>query len=571
MRDRWAVLYVHSLLAMAAFASGWYVYSQAPALPLVDEWGLLQEWTQSPSTLEWAWQHHNEHRYPLTKLIWLGILKASDFKFNAPQYATLALMISAATLALWTARGLRGRAHPIDAALPLLFLHYGHGLNWLMGYQLGFALAAYGVVGWLWCAARLSAGGGRGWAYLSAIYAIFILTCGGFGLGFTPPLLIWFGYLAVRSLRRGEPGMAVAMAVFALGVLAYSATVFRTMPVMSTFGYEPVGQPLDFLGVVGANLACGLGTWPAYVTTNPTPLRVFAAAVSVAHAVGIARLLRRLWRERTNAAGSLALGLVILGTLGVAVATARARPSGMLDRYVLFSACGFAALWLGVFADPVRSHGRRGYWLGGALGLLLAGWLFRSNEAPGLYEAYRFRDPTHYLVIDLRAGEPALYLAGRHGGSLNVWRGDSLGEILHALQNAGLRPFLAIPPDPAFTAQPIHELWPPQVWRCPEKDFAEGKAIPMLDLPPPPPGAITLRFVGRTTKWYGRTTLILSWIDAGTGLEQSDIVFPSYFLDSMHHVFQLKGTPTRVRLRAGGPLEGFRIEAFEWLIGESAR
>ena len=205
MRDRWVVLYLHTVLAAAAFASGWFVYSQAPALPLVDEWGLLHEWTQSPSTLEWAWQHHNEHRYPLTKLIWLGFLRATDFRFNAPQYATLALMISAAVLALWTARGLRGRAHPVDAALPLLFLHYGHGLNWLMGYQLGFALAAYGVAGWLWCAARLSAGGGRGWAYLSALYAIFILTCGGFGLGFTPPLAIWFGYLAVRS--RGARGI----------------------------------------------------------------------------------------------------------------------------------------------------------------------------------------------------------------------------------------------------------------------------------------------------------------------------------------------------------------------------
>ena len=68
---------------------------------------------------------------------------------------------------------------------------------------------------------------------------------------------------------------------------------------------------------------------------------------------------------------------------------------------------------------------------------------------------------------------------------------------------------------------------------------------------------------------YGRTTLILSWIDAGTGLERS--VYPAYFLDSMHHVFKLNGTPTRVQLRAGGPLEGFRIEAFEWLIGESTR
>ena len=98
-----------------------------------------------------------------------------------------------------------------------------------------------------------------------------------------------------------------------------------------------------------------------------------------------------------------------------------------------------------------------------------------------------------------------------------------------------------------------------------------GKAIPALDLPPPPPGAIALQFVGTTTKWYGRTKLILSWIDAGTGLEDSDTVYPAYFLDSMHHVFKLNGAPTRVRLRAGGPLEGFRIEAFEWLIGVPER
>ena len=47
--------------------------------------------------------------------------------------------------------------------------------------------------------------------------------------------------------------------MFSAGVVAYSAAVFRTMPVLSTFGYEPFGQPLEFLGVVGAKFGVRAG------------------------------------------------------------------------------------------------------------------------------------------------------------------------------------------------------------------------------------------------------------------------------------------------------------------------
>ena len=123
--------------------------------------------------------------------------------------------ISAATLIVWTARGLRGRSHPADVIFAVLYLHLGHGLNWLMGYQLGFGLLAYSVAGWIWTAGRLARGGGRGWAWLSVAYCVPILLCGGFGIALIDEVMDdWriepasgtHGNRLILRKRLGEPG-----------------------------------------------------------------------------------------------------------------------------------------------------------------------------------------------------------------------------------------------------------------------------------------------------------------------------------------------------------------------------
>ena len=567
-KDFAALVYVHFGLFAAAFGAAWYVHTQPPKLPLIDEWLVLSDWTRAESTAGWCIAHHHEHRFPLTKAMWMGVLRVTGFRFDAPQYATFAFHMAAAILVLWTARRLRGRTHPIDLALAVLYLHFGHGLNWLMGYQLGFGLLAYGTAGWLWTAGRLACGGGSGWAVLSAVYTLPVLFCGGFGIGFTPAIALWFAFLALRVYRSGNSPAALGLLLGGILAGAYTVWALITLPTFLPGGQRPTDEPLVFVSVVGGYFGTALGAWPISGGVSPIMPPLVCGLVAAAYAVGTVRLVRRIRRIREASPTDVACLLVIFGTLVCAVAAGRARPGAILDRYAIASTGGLVALALS-FIGPrtAPAAGFRALAVG-AVCLAIAGALWRLNAAPGMFEAYRFRDSSHHLALDIKAGLPPMFLTGKHSGAINTNCGEVLTYYLRNLKRAGIPPFDAMPDDPPFRAEPIPGLPERAVWICPESQYFAGRDLPGLALPDPPTGAFGVRLVADTKKWYGRSKLILNWIDRTTGQPRAETAYPAYYETEVLLAFKLTGSPERLRLLLGSPVAVLHLYRFEWLIAD---
>lgn len=561
-KDLAALIYTHLALFAMAFGAAWFVFTQTPKLPIMDEWDLLQSWVESDSTWHWIWAHHNEHRYSLSKALWLGILRTTGYDFAAPQYVSFALLLSSGVLLLWTARGLRGRSHPVDVIFPALLLHFGHGFNLQMGYQLGFVLFAYGIAGWLWCAGRLAQGGGRGWAILSAIYAGMLIPCGGFGLAYTPVVLFWFGYLALRARRHGDRITAGLFWTGFIGIAVYSVWVALTMPKLTIPGTSPFEQPGEFLtGVVGY-LASGVGCWPE----RGWQLIAVSIPVVILYAVAFQVVASRADFSDSRRIIAVAILLVMVGTVLVGAAAARARGGGFIERLSTASGAGLAATILGLIATSVLRPRGRLSWSFGIVGTLLAAGIIRQNVGPGLDWAFNMRHATHLLSVDMRAGQPPLFLAGLHGGSIGVLMGDSFHPQLIALKRAGIPPFADLPDDPPHRMVPAAIPGLPVRWTYSESDWLEGAAPPIIAVPTPPPGAIGLRLRATTDNSHGRMLLVLDSTDRITGASHRVDAQPFYSTGRLHLAFPFTSGADRITLRAGSALTNIVIDETEWIM-----
>ncbi len=314
------------------------------------------------------------------------------------------------------------------------------------------------------------------------------------------------------------------------------------------------------MGVVGGYLGVSLGHWPAFENPSPVLPAIICGTIALAYAFGSLRLLRRIVRRRGADPLDMVLLLVILGTFLVAAASARARPAALVDRYAIASAGGLVALALSFVKRDCAPQSRLSNALTSSVGILIAAGLWHVNERPGITEAYRFGIPSDELAADIRAGEPALFLTGKHSASINALCGEKLSDYLRHLKEAGIPPFAAMPDDPAYRAGPI--LREPVIWK--EKP-------PPFELPPAPVGVIGLRLVADSKAWNGRCKLQLKWIDSGTGQAREEGAFPPYFPGAVRLILKLTGTPTGARLELAAPLTELHLSQFEWLIAAPGR
>lgn len=562
-KDWPAVLWVHLAVVACAGAAGWFVFAKGSNLPVMDEWDLLAEWVTADSTGGWVIRHHNEHRYPAGKAVWLGVLRATDYNFKAPMYVTVGLLTAAAVLFVWTARGVRGRAHPADALFPVLLLHFGHGFAFVMGYQLGFALVAYAIAGWVWTAGRVAAGGSRGWAILSAVYAVLLAQCGGFGLAFTPPLVLWLGYLAVQAWRSRAWVTAGGLAVTALALTAYAGWVYATMPRFMSQGTDPRVEPGAFAAAAADYLCIALGAWP--VTEGRAVWGAVAAAVAGWYVIAAVRAGWWVKYDERRRAVGVAVLLVMLGCGAVGAAAALARGGAMTERYVTPSAAGLCAVLLATSAmRPARIVPTL---IVTALALAAGVAVYWVNLTPGLRYAYYIRLSLSELRQDMADGMPPLFLAGKHGGTLGVVVGDRLADCIRTLRRGGVPQFQGATDDPPVTAAPVVGSDLPFDITVGPEQLAPG-AAPVFRLPPPPAGAIALRCRANVIRSAGWHKLSLHWTDAATGTAHRAVVYPPWLIDSIWLVFPLTGTPTDLRLIPDSLFERTRIESAEWLLSK---
>src|SRR5689334_16018091 len=111
------------VLAAASIAALYFALRHAPVAPFWPD-----EWMQTPVaagrrpfSLGWLLAFHNEHRIPLPKLLWVGVMRMTNFDARWGAALNVALLTAAAAIVLHAVRRFRGRALWTDAILPLLF------------------------------------------------------------------------------------------------------------------------------------------------------------------------------------------------------------------------------------------------------------------------------------------------------------------------------------------------------------------------------------------------------------------------------------------------------------------
>ena len=311
----WAVFTLVALSFVVSFGSN---------APYADEWEFVPALLGKEPAGPWLWQQHNEHRMPLPRAIVLGYFRAThDFRAGM---VLQVLMMSG--LALWLMRladKLRGAPHWADAFFPISLLHLGHWENFLMGYQVCFALVcvlstAVGVV-----ALRTTRENAFRSGVIAGVLAWLLCLTNGSGMAVAVPVCAWIAYLAA-GLPKRKAAVLIALAVAPLIYLAVYFTDYHRPahhPKPGSGGLE------DIVKVTGQTLAMAFGIGLSAVWQV-----VWCAMV----AVGISTL--GMLRKSAERPAALGLVAVAAGVTGVALAIGVGR-GGMGDRMGIWSRYSF--------------------------------------------------------------------------------------------------------------------------------------------------------------------------------------------------------------------------------------
>ncbi|MBO0699916.1 MAG: hypothetical protein J2P46_16075, partial [Zavarzinella sp.] len=172
----------------------------------------------------WLWELHNEHRFPLPRLIYLGLFRLSGDLRTGCWVSFLGISLVAAGL-VRLARAVRGRAHIADAVFPLLLMHTGQAENLYMGYQMAFMLTAALAAALLAVIVRTGEAGRFRRGLLATLIGWLLLTCGAAGLVYGIAAAGWVLYLAVRG--RMAVRERIVLVVLAAVTPAYVAIYFQ--------------------------------------------------------------------------------------------------------------------------------------------------------------------------------------------------------------------------------------------------------------------------------------------------------------------------------------------------------
>jgi hypothetical protein len=379
----WVVMTLAALGFVAIFGAN---------APYTDEWEFVPALLRQEPLTSWLWNQHNEHRLPFSRLIFYTLFQLTH-DFRTGMFLQVAML---STLSLWLMRlAARFRGHPdwVDAFFPVSLLHLGHWENFIMGYQLCFALFCCLVS----CLGVIAIQTRRETAFRSGLLAGVLLSLitltGGFGLTVVPPVAAWLIYLAVLLWRARAKLRALILFTLAMMPLAYMAIYFN--------GYErpphhppPSHDPIAIGMVTGEVLAMSLG----YGVVGVWWLVVFAEL-----AIGVAtlELLIVRGREPANRPASAGLIAVAAGVCGLAVAVGIGRGSmgsdmGLWPRYSLLA-------WplLGTAFLVWVKAGRK--WVP-IVFCVAAALAFIPNMGTGMQEGLRNRSHYEQIRNDVRAG-----------------------------------------------------------------------------------------------------------------------------------------------------------------------
>jgi hypothetical protein len=385
--DRGARVVVWSSWLAMTVSTAIVILHGARNIPIQEDWHVIPAFTGHQSHfLGWLWKQNNEHRVPVPKLIYVGLLKLwPDFRVGMIFSMVVAAAIAAAFVIVL--RRIRGRTRWTDAFFPVAFLHLGHWENLGWSWELQFVVATAFA-----CALLMVTAMTTEWTTRRAIVAggclVAIPLSGATAFAFAPIMVV---ALIPVARRTAQPAKGVL-----IGSMAMS---------MGLTG-------LYFVGL----------KHPDWVTPSPSPWASFQAglkflALAVGPAAGawwlpsvvlIAAILGSaaflLFRARRQGAVVLLAYLVAAIVLAASLGQGRAGlipVFGLPDRYALIAVPGLCCCYLAYerYGHRLRRWGPPVLCVG-----MVA--LIPLNTNFGL----QYRDWYHYRVdnfaADVKAGMP---------------------------------------------------------------------------------------------------------------------------------------------------------------------
>ena len=134
------------------------------------------------------------------ELIYLAEFRLTH-DFRANMLVEVAMLAALALGLMRLAAQLRGRSDWPDLFFPISLLHLGHWENWLLGYQICFALFIVFVTGLVVVSIRTTRETAFRSGLLGGVLLLLAALTGGSGLALVPPVVAWLLYLAVIVRR----------------------------------------------------------------------------------------------------------------------------------------------------------------------------------------------------------------------------------------------------------------------------------------------------------------------------------------------------------------------------------
>lgn len=198
MNERYARIVLFVLWLVMLITSLVYVSRYALTNPFVDEWEFVPVLYGEKPRIPWLWELHNEHRFPLPRVIYLLQFRASGDLRLGCYVSCLSMSLLAAGL-IRLARDVRGRPSLFDAVFPMLLMHPGQGENLYMGYQMCFMLMTVLACTLLWVIVKCTGQAAFHRAIVATLLGWLLLLCGSAGLPYGVAAGAWVVLLAFRG------------------------------------------------------------------------------------------------------------------------------------------------------------------------------------------------------------------------------------------------------------------------------------------------------------------------------------------------------------------------------------
>jgi len=449
----WAAVLLGSLAFIASFSS--------VGVPYQDEIIVLAGWGHGgPSdggdpratglkvTPGWFWDQHSEHRIPLAKLIWFGVLKLTNYNFRVGNFLTVLGLGALAAGLILAARSVRGRTSYADAFFPLAVLNFSQAQNYLWWWQFNHVLPALLASALLiLIVVRGNRLGFRG-ALAAAVCLILLSLSGPGALPFVLALGLWLAAWGVASWRAAPGPRERRLALLVLGLVGAAVLLvpiyFVGLRLQSGMeqGHSSSPPAISKATLQIATLSLG---------TVVRPYWELAAVGVIGLALASLAVLAVEWYRRPEERMRV-LGLFLfLGASAALLATIGMARAGMGEDYIYighYLPKAIPALCC-VYLVFVAYRGR-------TLGALVQMGLFTvtcvlliPNLMTGIWTG-RFLLFQSDLERDVRAGVPPFVLAERYPHLVQSDDPSLLTATYRRLKRDGIGVFREMQPDPEF-------------------------------------------------------------------------------------------------------------------------